>query len=92
MELSVPDLRAGDHRQPPARRILDAAKALFSIRGYEQTTTARIARQAGTSESQVVKHFETKEGVLETIFNQGWWRIAQQLEGFALDSIRRRSF
>ena len=68
-------------RQPPAKRILEAAKTLFATRGYEQTTTAMIARQASTSESQIVKHFETKERLLATIFNDGWSRIAQQLEG-----------
>jgi len=40
-----------------------------------------IARQAGTSESQVIKHFENKEGLLVAVFNAGWSRIAQQLEG-----------
>ena len=80
MELSVPHLLV-DQPQPPAKRILEAAKTLFATKGYEQTTTAMIARQAGTSESQIVKHFQTKEGLLETIFNDGWSRIAQQLEG-----------
>jgi len=78
--VSVPGLLVADPR-PPAKRILEAAKALFATKGYEQTTTAMIARQAGTSESQIVKHFETKEGLLATIFNDGWSRIAQQLEG-----------
>lgn len=40
-----------------------------------------ISRQAGTSESQIIKHFQSKEGILEAIFNEGWSRIAQQLEG-----------
>lgn len=81
MSLSIPQFLVGDHRQPPAKRILEAAKTLFATRGYEQTTTAMIARQAGTSEAQIVKHFQTKEGLLETISNDGWSRIAQQLEG-----------
>jgi len=80
VKVSLPQL-VPDPRLPPAKRILEAAKALFASRGYEQTTTAMIARQAGTSESQIVKHFETKEGLLATIFNDGWSRIAQQLEG-----------
>jgi AcrR family transcriptional regulator len=67
--------------QPPARRILEAGKWLFAAKGYEQTTTVMIARQAGTSESQIIKHFQSKQGVLEAIFNEGWSRIAQQLEG-----------
>ena len=42
---------------PPPRsshdRILQAAKQLFASRGYENTTTAQIARAAETSESQL---------------------------------------
>lgn len=65
---------------PPAKRILEAAKALFASKGFELTTTAMIARQAATSESQIIKYFESKEGVLVAVFNEAWSRIAQQLE------------
>jgi AcrR family transcriptional regulator len=53
-------------------RILQAAKHLFAVRGYENTSTIMIAREAGTSESQMVKHFGSKDGLLEAIFEQGW--------------------
>lgn len=53
-------------------RLLQSAKSLFASRGYENTSTMMIARQAGTSESQLVKHFGTKDGVLEAIFEAGW--------------------
>ncbi len=39
-----------------------------------------IARKAGTSESQIIKYFENKEGVLVSVFNEAWTRITQQLE------------
>lgn len=65
---------------PPAKRILEAAKSLFATKGYDLTTTAMIARQAGTSESQIIKYFENKEGVLVSVFNDAWTRITQQLE------------
>lgn len=39
-----------------------------------------IARQAGTSESQIIKYYESKEGVLVAVFNAAWSRITQQLE------------
>lgn len=65
---------------PPAKRILQAAKSLFATKGYDLTTTAMIARQAGTSESQIIKYFENKEGVLVSVFNDAWTRITQQLE------------
>ena len=56
-------------------RILQAAKSLFAGRGYENTSTVAVARQAGTSESQLMKHFGNKEGLLEAIFEEGWQRI-----------------
>ena len=61
---------------PTAERVLIAAKALFAQNGFENTTTASIARMARTSESQIVKHFGSKEGLLEEIFEDGWRHIA----------------
>jgi len=56
-------------------RLLNAARERFSTDGYENATTAAIARQAGTSESQLVKHFGSKEGLLESIFDEAWGRL-----------------
>ncbi|HWR13679.1 MAG TPA: TetR/AcrR family transcriptional regulator [Terriglobales bacterium] len=53
-------------------RILAAAKRLFASQGYEATSTMAIARLAGTSESQMMKHFGSKEGLLEAILDVGW--------------------
>lgn len=57
-------------------RLLLAARNLFSSDGYENTTTAAIARRAGTSESQLIKHFGSKEGLLEAIFENAWKKMA----------------
>lgn len=57
-------------------RILMSAKTLFATRGYENTSTAAIARMAGTSESQLIKHFGSKEGLLEAILDEGWAGMA----------------
>jgi AcrR family transcriptional regulator len=69
-------------------RLLSAAKQLFSSRGYENTSTAMIAREARTSESQLVKHFGGKEGLLEAIFNEGWQKLEEPLS--AVDRIQDR--
>lgn len=66
-------------------RLLAAAKRLFSSRGYENTSTAMIAREALTSESQLVKHFGGKEGLLEAIFDDGWDKLSAQFP--AIDTI-----
>jgi AcrR family transcriptional regulator len=81
-------MRAQATQAEPARavgsshdRILAAAKQLFASRGYENTSTVAIARTAGTSESQLMKHFGSKEGLLEAIFDQGWERMGGALRG-----------
>ena len=53
-------------------RLLAAAKELMAEQGYERVTTAAIARKAGTSESQLVRYFGGKAGLLESILNEGW--------------------
>ncbi len=63
---------SGERVVPVRDRLLEAGKLLFSIHGFENTSTAVIARQANTSESQLIKHFGSKEGLLESIFDEGW--------------------
>jgi AcrR family transcriptional regulator len=57
-------------------RLLQAARTLFASQGYENATTSQISRNAGTSESQLIKHFGSKEGLLEAIFDQSWKRMS----------------
>src|SRR5581483_9778277 len=61
-------------------RILASAKRLFASQGYEATSTMAIARLAGTSESQMMKHFGSKEGLLEAILDEGWKSMAESLK------------
>jgi TetR/AcrR family transcriptional regulator len=75
------------------RRLLEAGKRLFAAQGYENTTTSAIARAAGTSESQLVKHFGGKEGLLQRIFEEGWLQLgfvyaAASVSTTPLDAIR----
>jgi TetR/AcrR family fatty acid metabolism transcriptional regulator len=60
-------------------RLLQAARRLFGQDGYESTSTAAIARAAATSESQLIKHFGSKEGLLEAIFDQAWVHLERRL-------------
>ena len=61
-------------------RILRAAKRLFAQNGYENTSTVAIAREAGTSESQLMKHFGSKQGLLVAIFDRGWAGISEKIK------------
>ena len=56
-------------------RLLDAAKRLFAAQGYEQTATSAIAREAGTSESQLMRYFGGKNGLLEALFEDAWTHL-----------------
>jgi AcrR family transcriptional regulator len=69
---SMPPLSSHD-------RILMAAKRLFAYNGYENTSTVAIAREAGTSESQLMKHFGSKRGLLSVILDRGWTAIAARV-------------
>lgn len=67
-----------------------SGKALFAQHGYEQTSTAAIARQAGTSESQLVRYFGGKSGLLEAIFNESWSALTTQMEPAAMQAQHSR--
>ncbi len=56
-------------------RLREAAKTLFAERGYESASTAAVCRVAGTSQSQLIKHFTNKQGLLEAIFEHAWEHI-----------------
>jgi len=58
--------------QSSRARLIAAGKSLFARVGYEQTSTAAIAHRAGTSESQLVRYFEGKAGLLQAIFDESW--------------------
>jgi AcrR family transcriptional regulator len=55
-----------------------AAKTTLAERGYEATTTAAICRLAGTSQSQLIKHFTNKHGVLEVVFEYTWEQLERK--------------
>lgn len=63
----------------PRDRLLAAGKALFAENGFEATSTSSIASRAGTSESQLVRYFGSKAGLLEEIFNTSWSRLNEAI-------------
>jgi AcrR family transcriptional regulator len=61
--------------------IADAAEQLFAARGYDQTSTQMIAREAGVSEALIFKHFGTKDKLLESLIKTGYRRIVASERG-----------
>ena len=50
-------------RGEPRRLLLEAARELFSSRGYSGTSTREIAEQAGVSETLMFRYFGSKVGL-----------------------------
>lgn len=82
--MSVQD--QADNTQTSRMRLLNAGKMLFAKNGYEQTSTAAIAREAGSSESQLIRYFEGKAGLLEAIFNDSWAALNEGVEQSIADA------
>jgi TetR/AcrR family transcriptional regulator, fatty acid metabolism regulator protein len=71
-------------------RLLNAGKTLFARHGYEQTSTATIARESGSSESQLIRYFGGKAGLLEAIFNDSWTRLNEVIHENITESAHGR--
>jgi AcrR family transcriptional regulator len=69
----------GQEKLSSRERLLNAGKELFAKYGFEKTSTVEIARAAGTSESQLMKHFGSKEGLMEALFDKGWTPMTDSL-------------
>ena len=67
-------------------RLMQAGKTLFARLGYEQTSTAAIAREAGSSESQLMRYFGGKAGLLDTIFNESWDNVLARVNEIPRDT------
>ena len=63
--------------QPDSRgRLQEAALALYSDRGFDQTTAAQIAERAGLTERTFFRHFADKREVLfggSALLRSGSW-------------------
>jgi TetR/AcrR family transcriptional regulator, fatty acid metabolism regulator protein len=80
----------GDSTQTSRMRLLNAGKTLFARNGYEQTSTAAIARESGSSESQLIRYFGGKAGLLEAIFNEAWSGLNDVVQQQISESVHGR--
>lgn len=56
-------------------KILHTALTLFAEKGYDSTSTSKVAKLAGVSEGLIFRHFKNKEGLLHAIMQMGKERI-----------------
>lgn len=76
-----PEPRARRRRRTQSevmQRIVEAARAQFSERGYVATTTRDIARAADVSETLLFRHFGTKSGLFDHVCFEPFDAIADQ--------------
>jgi AcrR family transcriptional regulator len=72
-------------------RLLQAGKGLFARSGFESTPTATLAQEAGTSESQLVRYFGSKAGLLEAIFEEAWRPLNARVHDLLADAASGRT-
>jgi AcrR family transcriptional regulator len=84
--VSRPSVEASSSRS----RLLNAAKRLFAQQGYEQTATSAIAREAGTSESQLMRYFGGKVGLLDALFSEAWSQLNSRVRLAVADADNSR--
>lgn len=63
------------------RRIVEAAAACFEERGYDETTTAEIARRARVAVGTVYGYFADKRALLLEILHETQEQIAERIVG-----------
>jgi AcrR family transcriptional regulator len=79
-----------DSTQTSRMRLLNAGKTLFARNGYEQTATSSIARESGSSESQLIRYFGGKAGLLEAIFNEAWTGLNESVQQHIAEAAHGR--
>jgi AcrR family transcriptional regulator len=74
-------------RNPKAARILEAASACFSQKGFQGTTVEDIAGAAGVSRPLVYKHFGHKDALIDSVLEAAFedW-LAYNREPFETSS------
>jgi AcrR family transcriptional regulator len=74
-------------------KILQAARRLFAAQGYFKCTVSNIAREAGMSQGNIYWYFDSKEGLLKAVLEDGFKALeellqeAQSQPGTAVDKL-----
>lgn len=63
-----------------AKRILEAAKTLFSVHGYDGVPISAIAKEAGVSQANIIYHFKSKKGLYCEVLSNANERVTRFLE------------
>ncbi|WP_125708062.1 TetR/AcrR family transcriptional regulator [Lacticaseibacillus porcinae] len=72
--------------------VLTACLELFSEQGYENTSTADIAKRARVAEGTVYKHFKTKQEILNAILKPMTDTVVPEVAAEFVDQIQPDQF
>lgn len=64
----------------PKEKIVDAALKCFTTRGFGNTRIREIAEAAQVSEAALYRHFESKEAIAQSLFNQHFQQFGQRMK------------
>jgi len=81
--MQAPDLKMSEKE----KKILDAAIAVISEKGFSAASTSEIARQAGVAEGTIFRYFKTKKDILRGILIRLGNVIAEPLVVYGLKKI-----
>lgn len=71
------------------KQILRAAAVVFAERGFHRTRVSDIARQAGIAHGLIYHYFESKDDLLQSIFEDNWAVFVKVLEELTQQKDRR---
>jgi AcrR family transcriptional regulator len=77
------------------RRILEAASSLMGERGFAGTSISEVSRRSGLPASSIYWHFESKEGLLGAVVEEGaqrWFDELPKAQGGAADRLTLDQF
>jgi AcrR family transcriptional regulator len=62
--------------------ILDTAARLFAERGFNNTPTSLLAKEAGVAEGTIFRHFQTKDDIFFTLINNVKTQLISDIEKY----------
>jgi len=62
------------------KRIVDAAKSLFSSKGFDQATTRDIAREVGIATGTMFNYFDSKEAIVVELATRSLTRASEDFD------------
>ncbi len=78
--------RREDYRESLREEILDAARQLFVLHGYEQTSIRAIAAKVGASPGILYHYFEDKQAIMAHLVSETFTRLSSRLERIRNDN------